>query len=85
MCNETKLVRLAKNVVLSYAHYKAAQDTVVRIIKEKGALNSGDFKGVIASSRKYALALLDYLDARRVTIRIGNDRKLTRDYEKYLL
>lgn len=83
--NEGKLIRLARNVVLTRRHYKDAQDNVVGIIKAKGTLNSSDFKAIISSSRKYALALLDHLDARRVTIRIGNDRKLTRDYEKYLI
>jgi hypothetical protein len=48
-------------------------------------LNSGDFKLQIDSTRKYALAILDYLDSRRVTVRIQNDRKLTPDYQKRLV
>ena len=48
-------------------------------------LNSADFKYAIDSSRKYALAVLDWLDARHVTLRIGNDRKLAPDYQKRLL
>ena len=85
LCNEKRLVRLAKNVVLSYNHFKQAQDMVVRIIKEKGVLNSADFKYNIGSTRKYALAILDYLDSRRVTVRVQNDRKLAPDYQRYLL
>ena len=78
-------MRVAKKVVLSYDHMKRAQESVVSIIKSKGVLNSGDFKSEIQSTRKYALAILDALDERRVTIRIGNDRKLNPDYEKYLI
>ena len=85
LCNEGKLIRLAKNVLLSYNSFKKAQDMVVSIIKEKGVLNSADFKHNINSTRKYALAILDFLDSRSVTMRVQNDRKLNPDYEKHLL
>jgi len=85
LCNEGKLVRVAKNVVLSYNNLKKAQDMVVNIIREKGVLNSADFKYTINSTRKYALAILDFLDSRRVTMRVQNDRKLNPHYQRYLL
>ncbi len=83
--NEHRLIRLDKKVVLSREHLKKAQDMVVDDIKEHGKLDSGNFKNAIGSSRKYALAILDYLDARGVTIRTGNERTLAPDYEKYML
>ena len=82
---EKKLIKIAPLVVLSYNHFKKAQDMVVSIIREKGILNSADFKYNLNTSRKYALAVLDFLDAKRVTVRSGNDRKLTVDYAKYLI
>ncbi len=85
LCNDGSLVRLAKNVVLSYNHLKKAQDLVVQTIQARGVLDSADFKDHIHSSRKYALAILDYLDARRVTVRSGNDRRLAKDYERRLV
>lgn len=84
--NEMKLVRLSKNVVLARERVKWAQDQVVRLIQEKGTVNSADFKYVIDSTRKYALAILDYFDARRVTLCLKNhDRKLAPDFERNLL
>ena len=83
--NDGTLVRLAKNVVLSYNSFKKAQDLVVQTIQDKGALDSADFKYAIGSTRKYALAILDYLDARKVTVRIGNDRKLGARYQRNLV
>jgi len=85
LCNEGRLIRLSPLVILSRNWFKKAQDQVVTIIREKGLLNSGDFKHDIRSTRKYALAILDFLDSRRVTVRIGNDRKLTGDYSRYLI
>lgn len=85
LCNEKKLVKLSASVVLGVQACRKAQDLVIRIVKDKGVLDSADFKYHIDSSRKYALAILDYLDARRVTLRIGNDRKLAPGYERNLL
>ncbi|MEN6625069.1 MAG: selenocysteine-specific translation elongation factor [Candidatus Sumerlaeia bacterium] len=85
LANEQKLIALNKQVILTYGLVKAAQDRVVAMIGEKGALNSADFKYVIDSSRKYALAILDWLDERRITVRIGNDRKLAAGYQERLL
>jgi selenocysteine-specific elongation factor len=81
---EGNLVSVSKNVVLSAQSLRQAQARVVTIIQERGALNSADFKHEISSSRKYALAILDWLDARHVTLRIGNDRKLAPDYQDHL-
>lgn len=85
LCNEGKLVRLSGSVVLSYGNFRKAQDLVIRIVKEDGKLDSADFKYKIGSTRKYALAILDFLDLRRVTSRIENNRKLMPDYQNHLL
>jgi selenocysteine-specific elongation factor len=84
LCDEGKLVSISKRVVLSAQSLQQAQARVVAIIQDRGVLNSADFKYEIDSSRKYAIAILDWLDARHVTLRIGNDRKLTPDYQKHL-
>ncbi len=79
------LIRLSQSVVLSQRHYKEAEQLVVRLIRENGELDSADFKHHIASSRKYALAILDQLDRQHVTVRMGNMRKLAPNYEAHLL
>jgi selenocysteine-specific elongation factor len=86
LCNELKLVQLSRNVILSYRHFKQAQDVLVSTIQEKGVVNSAEFKYMINSTRKYALAILDFMDLRRITVNLPNhDRKLAQDYEKNLL
>ena len=85
LCNRHQLVRLSASVVLARTHFRKAQDIVVRTIQEEGVLDSADFKLRIGSTRKYALAILDFLDARHVTLRVGNNRRLSASYEKHLL
>ncbi|HHI69042.1 MAG TPA: hypothetical protein ENJ97_06940 [Planctomycetes bacterium] len=80
-----ELVRLTKNVILTPEALREAQAKAVRVIQEKGFLDSSKFKHEIGSTRKYALAILDYLDERHVTVRgMKNMRKLAVDYEKRL-
>ncbi len=83
--HQGELIRVSKNVALSRAHYRKAQDMVIRIIQERGQLDSADFKNDIGSSRKYALAILDDLDARNITVRNGNYRRLAPQYESRLV
>ncbi|HOC68093.1 MAG TPA: selenocysteine-specific translation elongation factor [Candidatus Hydrogenedentes bacterium] len=85
LCDEGRLVRLNKNVVLCYNRMRQAQDIAVAYLEEHGVLDSADFKHHIGSTRKYALAILDYLDARRITVRHGNNRKLAEKYRERLL
>lgn len=85
LCDEGSLVRLSKNVVLCYDYMQKAQNLAVTLIEENGVLDSADFKHHIKSTRKYALAILDYLDAQRITVRQGNNRKLAVNYQERLL
>jgi len=83
--SQKKLIRLSRNVVLGYDNFIKARDMVVNTIKKKGSLDSADFKRYIGSSRKYALGILDFLDSQGITVRSGNIRRLTSDYQKKLL
>jgi selenocysteine-specific elongation factor len=79
------LIRLDSNVVLSRDAFIKAQDIVVKQLKDKEKLDSADFKYSIETSRKYALAILDHLDALHITFRSGNFRSLSPDYERRMI
>ena len=83
--HDQRLVRLTPAVVLGIEHFRKAQDLVIKLVEESGTVDSADFKHHINSTRKYALAILDYLDTRKVTVRTGNLRKLAPNYEARLL
>jgi selenocysteine-specific elongation factor len=85
LCNEQQLFKLTPQVMLSREHLGKAQSIVIDLIRKNGLLDSSDFKIHIDSSRKYALAILDYFDARRITVRNGNERKLASGHETRLL
>ena len=79
------LLRIADNVVLAMSRFREAQQWAVEVMARDGVLHSQDFRDHLATSRKYAMAILDFMDLRRITVRVQNDRRVVPGYEKRLL
>ena len=82
---EGRLIRVSAKVLLARAHMAKAQELVVAAIQKNGQLDSGDFKFMIGSTRKYALGILEYMDRTHVTVRLDSLRKLAPNFEKRML
>ncbi len=82
---EGRLIRVSAKVLLSREHMVKAQQIVVEAIRKNGQLDSGDFKFLIGSTRKYALGILEYMDRTHVTVRLDSVRKLAPNHEKRML
>ncbi|MDE3087983.1 MAG: selenocysteine-specific translation elongation factor [Chloroflexota bacterium] len=76
LVTQDKLVRLNESVVLSPAAFAAMRDWVIEMIRAKGQVTAGEVRDQFDTSRKYAIALLEYLDEKRVTKRVGDARVL---------
>ena len=55
---------------------EAIQDKLVALLRERKEIGPGDVKDLLGVSRKFAIPLLEYFDARRVTTRVGERRVL---------
>jgi selenocysteine-specific elongation factor len=71
-----RLVRLNDDVLLLPETYAELVEWVRRTIGERGAVNVAAVRDAFNTSRKYALALLEYLDDQHITRRVGDDRVL---------
>jgi selenocysteine-specific elongation factor len=71
-----KLVRLSTDVLLLAETYDVLLKWVREYISEHGSVNVAQVRDAFNTSRKYALALLEYLDDQRITKRVGDDRVL---------
>ena len=71
-----RLVRVKESLYFHAAALDAIQDKVVALLRERKEIGPGDIKDLLGISRKYAIPLLEYLDARRVTVRMGEKRVL---------
>ena len=70
------LIRLSDNVTYHYEHLKAARDLVAEHIKANGSIVAAELRDKLGLSRKYAIAILEYLDNIQFTRRDGDKRLL---------
>ena len=71
-----KMIRLTGDVAVRKEEFDEMLSTVTKIVKENGKITVSEFRDAFGSSRKYALAFLEYLDDIGVTRREGDYRIL---------
>ena len=71
-----KVVRVSESVVYSAEAYEQMVTIISEHIRENGDISVANVRDVLGTSRKYALALMDYLDHKRITRRVGDTRVL---------
>ncbi len=77
MVAEGTLVRLKEGLYFHKDAVERARSIVVDFIREHGQMGVSDFRKIAGGiSRKYMIPLLEYLDNQRVTIRVGDKRRL---------
>lgn len=70
------LVQVSPDVIYSRQVYDRLVSTVVDTIRQRGKVTVAEVRDLFNTSRKYALALLTYMDEQKVTRRVGDDRVL---------
>ncbi|MGQ9458294.1 MAG: SelB domain-containing protein, partial [Anaerolineae bacterium] len=71
-----RLVRVSEEVLFLRETYEEMVARVVAYIQEHGSITVAQVRDLFNASRKYALALMEHLDERRVTRRVGDERVL---------
>jgi selenocysteine-specific elongation factor len=77
LIEQGRVVRVSDNVVFAASVYREMVAKITARIKEKGRITLGEVRDMFTTSRKYAQALLEYLDREKVTRRVGDDRVLS--------
>ena len=70
------LARLPGSVYFRDEDFAAASEKIVEQTRADGRITLADVRDLLSTSRKYAQALLEELDSRRVTRRVGDERVL---------
>lgn len=71
-----QLVQLGEDVLLRPDVLTEMQNAVIEIIRQKGSITLAELRDRFNTSRKYAVAVLEYLDASGVTVRKDDSRVL---------
>jgi selenocysteine-specific elongation factor len=70
------LIPIPPDVVFRKQDYDLMVSDIVKLLKEKQTITAGEVRDHFNTSRRYVLALLEYLDALGVTVREGDIRRL---------
>ncbi len=71
------ILRLPGSVLFRQEDFDDAAQKIVALAQANGSITLADVRDLLDTSRKYAQALLEELDAHRVTRRTGDERMLT--------
>lgn len=71
-----RLVEVSQEVVFRKEDYAEMVVQIRRLLEEKGELSAAAVRDHFNTSRRYALALLEHLDAEGITLRVGDVRRL---------
>jgi len=70
------LIQVSPEVVFLRDSYLNMVEEVKQMIASQGKVTAAEVRDHFNTSRKYALALLEYMDAQGITIRSGDERRL---------
>ncbi|RJR36388.1 MAG: selenocysteine-specific translation elongation factor [Desulfobacteraceae bacterium] len=78
MLKEGVLVKVKEDLYFHRDILAALRDRLTEHLKEKGEIDTPQFKEMTNASRKYTIPLLEYFDITQVTVRVGDKRVLRR-------
>lgn len=71
-----QLVQISGEVVYPAGVYESLIKQIITLASVSGRVNVAQVRDLFNTSRKYAIALLEHLDERKITRRVGDDREL---------
>ncbi|MCC6382694.1 MAG: SelB C-terminal domain-containing protein [Dehalococcoidia bacterium] len=74
LCEQGLVVDAGGGVVFAAAVYGELVARVLRQLRANGSISLGEARDLLGTSRKYAQALLERMDAEKLTRRVGETR-----------
>ena len=76
LIEQGKVVKASDGIVFTTSAYNEMVKRITAYVEEKGKVTLAEVRDMFGTSRKYAQALLEYLDEKKITRRIGDERIL---------
>ena len=76
MAEEGLIVRLDHQFYIERECFDRAVEGLKKHIEEKGNITLAEFRDMLGTSRKYAMAILDHTDSMKITVKTGDCRVL---------
>ena len=79
LVEEGALVKLPEDVVMHKEVIDSVKDKIIEWLKKNGSITLGEAKELLGVSRKYLVAILEYLDQAEITKRLEDKRVLNKN------
>jgi len=76
MLSQNILVKVKEDLYFHQQAITGLKQRLTAFLEEHGEISAPQFKEFTQTSRKYAIPLLEYLDTQKITIRVGDLRRL---------
>jgi selenocysteine-specific elongation factor len=76
LTREGALVRINDSMYITALQYEKMLDLLKGFFTNKRDMTVAEFRDILGTTRKYALPFLEFLDSHRVTLRVGDTRRL---------
>ncbi len=76
LIEQNKVVKVGGGVVFSASAYQEMVDKVIAFLRERGRVTLAEVRDMLGTSRKHATALLEHMDEKKLTRRVGDERVL---------
>jgi selenocysteine-specific elongation factor len=76
LVKEGRVVKIKSDMFYAPASLAELQEKLVALIRERGEITPPEFREVTNLSRKFMIPVMEYFDAMKVTIRVGDKRVL---------
>ena len=76
LLQEKKVIKVGEGVIFSAPAYEEMLKRIVEHLHTYKKITVAEVRDLFQTSRKYALALMEYLDGQKITHRIGDERVL---------
>jgi selenocysteine-specific elongation factor len=76
LVDQGRLIRVSEDVLFTPEAYQDMLEQVRTFIQQQGGITVAQARDLFGSSRRYLLALMEYLDAQGITRRVGDQRVL---------
>jgi len=76
LTKEGSLVRINDSLYITASRYDTMIALLRKFYENKSEMTIAEFRDLLGTTRKYALPFIEYLDSKKITLRVGDQRKL---------
>jgi selenocysteine-specific elongation factor len=76
LIEQRRVVKVSEGVIFAASAYDEMVEKITTYIKERGRVTLAEVRDMFGTSRKYSQAILEHLDNKGITRRVGDERVL---------